>query len=419
MKLSIIVTISVTIFFLGCATYPRTNEDQATYHIDEARVAFSKNENINGVQHIDKALARPTAIPKVRELFHSYPAIRYYYLANFEKLIDKISAPNHAVTAYRRLLFLDSANLFQPAEVSSLYEKLEKVVTEGNIKGTIHFILGDDIGLFPSLDTPQHQQIIVNRSIRDFQSNGSGSRPIRALVEYVKKVGPDSEEGKRIESLLPTINIRSNEIGLIGTVFPEFANKRKDELTTHVFLYLKGGDRLLYEDLLQIFRSKIRGVEWVNVPKEKSIALIIERVRHDEKTIPERSQTISYSVGQVNFVGAILLMPRNSTYLYEVISGGTFIEYGYVVMAVKENNTIFDKLIRGKVGGEYRRCENERIQNVFGGVSPAKFVANDDMRQRCSGQNSISIDELRAEVLSIIAEEVLKIQPIKTTHDLN
>jgi len=112
-------------------------------------------------------------------------------------------------------------------------------------------------------------------------------------------------------------------------------------------------------------------------------------------------------------------MPSNASYLYDVVSGGAEIEYGYVVSAVADSKTIYDEVIRGKVGGEYRSCQNARIQNVFGGVSSAGFVANDDMQRRCAGPSSASIDELRKEIFSKVVDGVLKVPPIKVAHELN
>jgi len=215
------------------------------------------------------------------------------------------------------------------------------------------------------------------------------------------------------------MNIRRDELDAVAKVFPKFAAARKEEITARVFLQVNNGDRLLSEDLLQTLRSRVRGVEWVPSVGPKITTLVIERLRNDEKTLPERSQTITYAQHEVNLLSAALLMPRNASYLYEVVSGGAEIEYGYVVSAVADGKTIYDEVIRGKVGGEYRRCQNARIQNVFGGVSSAGFVANDDMQQRCAGPSSASIDELRKEIFSKVVDGVLKVPPIKVAHELN
>ena len=334
-------------------------------------------------------------------------------------MIVEVSSAYQAAAVFEKLSTVKSAGILPEDQVRDLFTKLMKVVTDGNTTGSVPFYLGDKIDLFPELKSPAHQQIIVNRSIKNLQDNGSGSRPVSALVEYVQRIGIDSVEGKRIESLLPSINIRRGELDAVAKVFPKFAAARKEEITARVFLQVKNGDRLLSEDLLQTLRSKVRGVEWVPSAGPKITTLVIERLRNDEKTLPERSQTITYAQHEVNLLSAALLMPRNASYLYEVVSGGAEIEYGYVVSAVADGKTIYDEVIRGKVGGEYRRCQNARIQNVFGGVSSAGFVANNDMQQRCAGPSSVSIDELRKEIFSKVVEAVLKVPPIKVAHELN
>ncbi|QPN32386.1 MULTISPECIES: hypothetical protein [unclassified Diaphorobacter] len=417
--LAITTILSLSAFLSACATYPQSREDQATYHASEARSAISKGDSTNAANQIDVALTRPTGDAKIKELFASYPKGRDYYLAYLEKSIVEVSSAYQAAAAFEKLSTVKSAGILPEDQVRELFTKLMKVVTDGNTTGSVPFDLGDKIDLFPELKSPAHQQIIVNRSIKNLQGNGSGSRPVSALVEYVQRIGIDSVEGKRIESLLPSMNIRRDELDAVAKVFPKFAAARKEEITARVFLQVKNGDRLLSEDLLQTLRSRVRGVEWVPSVGPKITTLVIERLRNDEKTLPERSQTITYAQHEVNLLSAALLMPRNASYLYEVVSGGAEIEYGYVVSAVADGKTIYDEVIRGKVGGEYRRCQNARIQNVFGGVSSAGFVANDDMQQRCAGPSSASIDELRKEIFSKVVDGVLKVPPIKVAHELN
>ena len=417
--LAITTILSLSAFLSACATYPQSREDQATYHASEARSAISKGDSTNAANQIDVALTRPTGDAKIKELFASYPKGRDYYLAYLEKSIVEVSSAYQAAAAFEKLSTVKSAGILPEDQVRELFTKLMKVVTDGNTTGSVPFDLGDKIDLFPELKSPAHQQIIVNRSIKNLQGNGSGSRPVSALVEYVQRIGIDSVEGKRIESLLPSMNIRRDELDAVAKVFPKFAAARKEEITARVFLQVKNGDRLLSEDLLQTLRSRVRGVEWVPSVGPKITTLVIERLRNDEKTLPERSQTITYAQHEVNLLSAALLMPRKASYLYEVVSGGAEIEYGYVVSAVADGKTIYDEVIRGKVGGEYRRCQNARIQNVFGGVSSAGFVANDDMQQRCAGPSSASIDELRKEIFSKVVDGVLKVPPIKVAHELN
>jgi hypothetical protein len=215
------------------------------------------------------------------------------------------------------------------------------------------------------------------------------------------------------------MNIRRDELDAVAKVFPKYAAVRKDEITARVLLQVKNGDRILADDLRQSLRDKVRGIELVSSADPKTTVLTIERIRNDEKILPEQSKTIIYAQHEVDIMSAVLLMPRNASYIYEVVSGGAELEYGYVVTATVDGKVIYDELIRGKVGGQYRRCQNARIQNVFGGTSSAGFVANDDMRQRCAGPSSVSIEQLRQEVFSKIIDGVLKVPPIKLAHELN
>lgn len=411
--------LSLSIFLAACAIYPQSREDQATYHASEARAAISKGDSTNAANQIDVALTRPTGDTKIKELFASYPKGRDYYRAYLEKSIVDVSSAYQAAAVFEKLSTVKSAGIFSEDQVRDLFANLMKVITDGNTTGSVPFDLGDKTDLFPELKSSAHQQIIVNRSIKNLQGNGSGSRPVSGLMEYVQRIGIDSVEGKRMESLLPTMNIRRDELEVVAKVFPKFAAARKEEITARVFMQVKNGDRLLSEDLLQTFRGKVRGVEWVPSVGPRTTTLVIERLRNDEKTLPERSQTITYAQHEVNLLSAALLMPRNASYLYEVVSGGAEIEYGYVVSAIADGKTIYDEVIRGKVGGEYHRCQNARIQNVFGGVSSAGFVANDDMQQRCAGPSSASIDELRKEIFLKVGDSILKVPPIKVAHELN
>jgi len=107
--------------------------------------------------------------------------------------------------------------------------------------------------------------------------------------------------------------------------------------------------------------------------------------------------------------------------MYDIQSGGAEIEYGYVVSIVSGGNKTYENIVRGKLNDKYEYCLNARIRNVFGGVSPARFVANSDMEYRCNNgyAKSVSIDALRRNVYSIIADDVLKIPEIAKVHKLN
>ena len=173
------------------------------------------------------------------------------------------------------------------------------------------------------------------------------------------------------------------------------------------------------DDLQQAMSSQIKGLVFVPSEQEAQLLLIIERVRHEERIGPERAQTVTYAWTDVNMVAAVLLMPKHASYIYEQVSGSAEIDYGYVVQWVAGKNGRNESVVRGKVGGQYSRCQNQRIQNVYGGVTAADFVANEDMNRRCSGPREISIDSLRTEVLTKILDAVKEIPQIKAVDQIN
>ncbi|HAJ25749.1 MAG TPA: hypothetical protein DCG53_00615, partial [Syntrophus sp. (in: bacteria)] len=260
MKFKIILILSVIVLLFGCATYPRTSEEQAKHHANKARAAFSKGDSTEKSDHIDTALTETSGDIRIKELFVSHPQGRDYYRMHLEETIARVSNVYQANAAFDRLSAAKSAGLFPEDQMNDLLAKLEKTVTNGNVSGSIPFDFSEPIDRFPYLNDPVNQRIMLDRSIKNLQTKGNGNRPVKALIEYVQKVGPDSAEGKRIESLLPTLNIRSDELDIIANVFPQFVKARKEEISVSVFLQVKNGDRLLTEDILQALRGKVRGV---------------------------------------------------------------------------------------------------------------------------------------------------------------
>lgn len=417
-----LLAVIAALLITGCfATYPQKPEDQATYHVDVASTEFEKGNHTAAGAHFESALDRPTGAAKVKEYFSSNPEAKALYLKRLKSNIQEISGTSTTNWAYDKIQAVKAAGIYSAAEIDSLLAQLNKTVADKNLSGDLDIDFDDlaKLATFPQLQSPEHQQAILDRTIKKLQNRNSYNRPIRELMSYVQKNGVDSPAGLKVASLLDTLNIRASELGVVGEAFSQYAAQRKEHMVARVHLVVKNADRLLADDIKTELRNNVRGVEWVAESGQKTITLVIERARNDEKILPDRTETITYSTSQVNIIEAALFMPRGASYLYDLSTGGAEIEYGYVINATLNDKAIHDEVVRGKVGGDYRRCQNARIQNVFGGVSPASFVANPDMQQRCSGSNSVSIDDLRKQVLAKLAQGVLNVAPIKMVHELN
>lgn len=137
---------------------------------------------------------------------------------------------------------------------------------------------------------------------------------------------------------------------------------------------------------------------------------------YKETVEPEKQFTRIIPDYEVNIIAAVILMPRNASYMYEVISGGAKISYAYEITAFNENDQkIYNKLIRNNISETYKRCQNQRIQNVFGGVEKATFIANKNMERECNNGNSdVDIDALRLRINYEIIDGIRLILPIQT-----
>lgn len=403
----------------GCATYPKDPESQATYHIEKAKSALMVGDKASVADNIDQAFSRYSGDFKIKNFFNNHPKAEGYYYSFLEKEIINIEYPHQATALSEKISALKNAEIFDEEKTNNLSNIFQKTIKSGNISGKIKFSFSDDLNKIPYLNTPEHLKIIANRTVSDLIENTNGNRPVKELMNYIQKTGINSQEAKTIQSQLVNMNIRANELDYVYKVFPKFATSRKADVSMKILLTFKNTNRLIADDLYQSLRRKSKGIEWVNSNNERDAVITIELLRNEEKSLPEKTETISYSQYDVNALQAALLMPRNASYLYEVTSGGAEIEYGYAISVNQKGRKIYDDIIRGRVNKKYQRCQNARIQNVFGGVAPANFIANDHMQKTCSQNDSISIDSLRQEIFDKVTDSILNVEPIRKIQMVN
>jgi hypothetical protein len=422
--LRIFVTLVVVMTVLtlgGCGTMgqPSNPEDQATYYVNLASANFQKKQHLSANYDINNALRRPTGSAKTRALFEKEPLIAKGYA-------DYLVGEARSATDGRELndvlqSKIEPAKSALPASsYDSIVRSLDQLATTGNLDGSIPFYLSDDIRPFPSLSAPEQRAKIVANTISGLQSGKPYyRRHLAALMDYVQQVGPTSPEGMRIAEVLPTLNIRRDEIDKVAAVYPKYADQLRETTTAKVWLHLEPPDRLFREDFMAVLRQQLKGIEYVDRDGPGVIHLIVERLRFNESQVPARTETVTYSQIDVNVLAAVLLMPRNASYLYEITTSGAEIEYAFAVKGTQNEKVLSDELIRDRVRSTSVSCTNARIQNVFGGVQRADFVANDDMQRRCNSGSGQSLDALRNDVLKRVAEQVGALGPIALVQHLN
>lgn len=415
----------ILIFLSGCATtYPQKAEDQASYHYEIAKKNIEEKHNDSAISHIELALQRPTGNEKIQKLFQESNFIKKNYYDYLIAKINNADYPAAADNAFEKILIAKKSNLFSIDEISYLEKTLKDQIIQKNKDGKISYDLDDDIKNFPYLQDHENYNIIVERTIQKLQANkpdqfGDIKRPIKGLLNYVKvNGGSETKIGLKVKSLLDSFNIRRKELSEIAIIYPDYAQDKLKNMTLNIFIETKNSDRIFYEDLKKELISNIKGLNILENKTPESLNIYVEKIRYTE--IPEKdiTQTISYTTDQVDTMKAVLLMPRSSTYSFDLITTRAEIEYGYVINSEKNSKIKHDKVIKGNISVESSKCQNARIQNVFGGVAPADFIANNDMESKCKNKNKVTIEDARKKLLSRINEEIKTIPEIQKINDI-
>lgn len=417
--LRLVALIVLVLTMAGCgAPLPKKSEDQATDYVASASSNFTKGAIAAANADINLALQRSTGPEKVKVLFERDPQIAK---AHENYLIEVMRQAKNARDVGNFQIQLERARpALSPSSYASILDSLNELVAKANFDGSMRFTLSDDIRTLPAMKTPEQRAKLADNTIAALQSGNSSELLVSDLMAYVVEIGgPSSAYGKHIASLLPTLNIRRPEVDTVARVYPEYADQLRALTSAKVLLQVEPSDRLFREELLAVLRNRIRGIEYVDGDGPGVVRVVVERLRYTETQVPARTETVTYSQYEVNLLAAALLMPRNASYIYDITTAGAEIEYAFAVKGSHNGKVLSDELTKDRIRSTSVSCTNARIQNVFGGTQRADFIANDDMSRRCAGGNASSIDGLRNDVLSRLAEQIAKLGPIASVQKLN
>lgn len=421
MKKSMAALLIAGTFLSGCATYPSDWDGQIKYHIKAAQSLIDKGDANAANRQFDIALGKPNGGAQLRELFIADPAAQKVYLSGLESSISGAESTEALISAAAKLSDAGSAGLLIVNDLARLKAGLDLTAVNGNRSGRLPFTLADNIANIPALAAPEQKEIMFQRTINMIRDSRLAKPPVSAVMAYVGKVGPSTPIGKQVEELLPKMKIKAADLPAVEAFYPVYAVKRREEISGRVHLQVRNADRIFQADLSDALKKSFERIIFEPAPGPGITTVTLEKIRHEERSTPERSETVTYAQHEVNIISAALLMPKNASYIYEVVKGANEVEYGFALTAAYDGRTIHDALLRGKVGGAYTRCTNARIQNVFGGVSSAGFVANGDMQSRCySGSSSPkTLEELRSDVIEKMVEGILKVPTLNAAYDAN
>ncbi|AMR77648.1 hypothetical protein [Cupriavidus nantongensis] len=227
---------------------------------------------------------------------------------------------------------------------------------------------------------------------------------VEAMADIASEESPHGKIHNDFTATLPTLRLTPSQAstGSVARNFGPEAEKSLAKRRGKIHLQISPEDPLLQTDLSEALGKKLPLAQFVD-SSPGAIPVVVKKLRHEERVQPERTETVTVAQHNVNFVAAALLMPRNASYLYDKRTGGITLEYAYEIKAGPSKA----ELVRGTLNRSYSTCANSRIVNVFGGVSSADFIANDNMRADCSG-TPVEVSEVRKEVEALLLEAIAK-----------
>lgn len=403
-----VVVFAVALLIVGCAT-PRY-VDKKMSDIRPLLVA-GKYDVAVSIARNDFNLDDSDAVT-IRKEFAKYPGSGPAFKSRLKSEFLVVTELDRFEAFPKTINLAHRDGVLNGSDSDELLNELTKLVEIGNRTGQLTFTYLN-VGIFttlPSLNSPEHQGIIFDRSLQAIPGSGRGDRPklLEGVVKYAQASGSsstaDAKLRQRLEHLkLTTPEIRQYIVPFDGTI----GQRLLDARAIRLLVKSEPNDRLLEEDVRDLLKRNEDITFVTNVAADTTV-FTVGKLQYEERTIPENKQTITYRQYEVNFVGAILLMPRDASYMYEYLTGGHEVNAAYLVKIEKGGKVRSDKVFRDRVSKTYQSCENARIVNVFGGIQRAEFVANQDMSNRCSGSSSRpSPSDSRAEIIAKLVDEVL------------
>lgn len=414
MKLqSYICILSLAVSLAAC----QTSKDYSAEILNNAEEMIKTGNERNAYDLLSShVLTSTTYGDRARAIYEKNPTFKAKYPEFLRSEIAEAKNPSRLVRLRSIASQSSSRGLISPAQEQELLTLSEQVAVDGNRTGNIPFDYSDEISAFPGLATPEAQSTIFRRSLEKIATASYPSTAnIKGVFGRAAIAGPKSQEASMVLAALPGMKLSANEIReYVAAAFPEHARKMLSERSATVKLVIDPEDRLLYEDLATKVRTISSNLTLVTGSEQPTVTVTVKKLQWEERREPERTQPVVYSQGDVNLLAAVMLMPRNASYLYDVTTGGVEVAYAFEIKANGKGMQPYDHLLRDKTNRTWRSCSNARIQNVFGGVQRADFVANDHMAQTCNGGGTpVSADRLRDSVLDDVIRSIKRIPVIE------
>lgn len=410
-----LVSYFVLLFVVGCASVPPSmnsfDEALQNSQIDRAaelawdhfmryaELPYYSNDEFDGSHYLSKKLKSN------KDLANEFVAVVNTNLQSCSSL-KRVSALDAAID------LIQTYDVAQDPVVRDLREELLSCSAEAHLKGDIQFLARHlREGSFPFLKSGKHLEMVVDKEVELASEDSERSLDEIGVLLRQPSVSPELKHSalKRLQDS----GVSSDRFGDIKDVVDEFGGIIGAEYVIPLYVEYSPRDDVALFDLMSLLDQN-PFIEVVSTESKAKLSLHISQVILREREIPEKVETIRYSTLEIDAVTSTLYMPKNSTYMFDLKTGGYELRYAYSFEILEGGRVVSSDRISGEKSESYKDCANQRVQNVFGGVSQANFVANEHMRRICAGSSSrVDIDKALSELSQDIYMVILDQEPIR------
>ena len=423
---SLFFSFSTLVLLGGCLTVPQTPQDRSKSLATSAMDAYRANDCSRGNSQIEYLINDKVntdiSAASIKSIFDATKNAEKCYVDSIKQDIDAMPSYGFSVvlSTGNKIDYLSKYALISNISLAELKDYHKKIVLQNLFNGSLRVTYSDGVGAFGFLNSEEAAAKVASNTIDKFIDAKNSYKPdIEDLTRYIKSLPNNNPVYLKFINSLTKIKFQLRDLQYIEPIAPEFSKLTRDSLSVKLFLTVKGSDRIESSDLHAKFKADLKGIDWQDVELSAPFKVIVEKIKYDERIRQENTETITYAQHEVDTMNAVMFMPRNASYIFDRVVGGGEVEYGYAIDFYKNGIKISEELVRGKESYNIIRCQNKRIQNVFGGVSSAGFDANDDMRRKCNSSSTGSSNEIREKVISILVNKVSSIPDIERVQKLN
>lgn len=366
---------------------------------------IAKGQYTQAFRNIRSQLNNEKERPAALAVFMNSPGAIEGLVAAFDARAKDFAHMTDAHGVSDDLQVASRAGLLTADVEGRLRNQLETAVASRVQRGDIAATFGADTTVFRSLLSEPSLTRVYESTLAHFKGSYSG-QPRTQLKGLVQFISTNAAYGARFEKEMASLTFSITEINeILKPRYPAFAEAKLSEMIVLVMVTTEPSRRLLEVDVGAALDT-YDAVEVVeDRTKAEAIAQIAE-LQYDERVTPQTTRTVTVGYHEADILYAALAMPKNASFLYDVVGGGTEIEWAYEVTVVVKGEAK-RKLIRDRTSESGYQCVNPRIINVFGGVSQPSGWPNSQTSSYCeAGRQPSSAAEMRKRIINQVADAV-------------